>query len=337
MTDRPDPAVRLRTPLCDLLGITHPILLAPMAGVSGGRLAGAVSQAGGLGMIGGGYGDKGWLERELALVGDARFGVGFISWSLARQPELLSIALDRAPCAIMLSFGETAAFLPQIRRVNTKLIVQIQSLDQARQALAEGADVIVAQGTEAGGHGGSRSTMPLVPAVVDSAGLVPVVAAGGIADGRGLAASLMLGAQGVLCGTALYVSDEALVHDNLRRVAIAAYGDNTLRSSVFDVARGLEWPADWNLRTLRNRFTERWSADQGGFAARIGVERIRYRAATDQHDTDIAPVIVGEAIDLVTRQRPAGEIVSSIIDEGIEALRAAAAMLRYVDADHEPK
>lgn len=323
MTGRPDTAARLLTPLCDLLGITHPILLAPMAGVSGGRLAGAVSQAGGLGMIGGGYGDRDWLERELALVGDARFGVGFISWSLARQPELLNVALDHAPCAIMLSFGEVASFLPPIRRTNTKLIVQTQTLDQARQALADGADIVVAQGAEAGGHGGARSTMPLVPAVVDIAGAVPVVAAGGIADGRGLAASLMLGAQGVLCGTAFYVSDEALVHDNLRRAAIAASGDNTLRSSVFDIARGLDWPADWNLRTLRNAFTERWSADQAGFETAIGVQRSRFRAATDQHDTDIAPVIVGEAIDLVTRQRPAAEIVRSMMDEGIGALRAA--------------
>lgn len=334
MTDRPDTAVRLRTSICDLLGITYPILLAPMAGVSGGRLAGAVSQAGGLGIIGGGYGDSGWLDRELALVGDAPFGVGFISWSLARQPELLNIAIDRAPRAIMLSFGEIASFLPQIRRANTRLIVQIQTLDQARRALDDGADVIVAQGTEAGGHGGARATLPLVPAVVDIAGAVPVVAAGGIADGRGLAAALILGAQGVLCGTTFYVSDEALVHDSFRRAAIAASGDNTLRSSVFDIARGLDWPADWNLRTLRNAFTERWGTDQAGFGTAIEVERIRYRAATDQHDTDIAPVIVGEAIDLVTRQQPAAEIVRSMMDEGIEALRAAAAMLRYVDTDH---
>jgi nitronate monooxygenase len=333
MTDYLDTVVRLRTPLCDLLGIAHPILLAPMAGVSGGRLASAVSQAGGLGMIGGGYGDKDWLERELALVGDGRFGVGFISWSLARQPELLSIALDRAPRAIMLSFGETAPFLPQMRRATTKLVVQIQTLDQARQALDDGADVIVAQGTEAGGHGGARSTMPLVPAVVDIAGTVPVVAAGGIADGRGLAASLMLGAQGVLCGTAFYVTDEALVHDSLRRVAIAASGDNTLRSSVFDIARGLDWPADWNLRTVRNAFSERWDTDQAGFGTVIGAERIRYRTATDQHDTDIAPVIVGEAIDLVTCQRPAAEIVRSMMDEGVKALRDGRSIVQDVHAE----
>lgn len=332
MTDRHVPAVRLRTPLCDLLGITHPILLAPMAGVSGGRLAGAVSQAGGLGFIGAGYGDKGWLQRELAAVGDTRYGVGFIAWSLARQRDLLRIALDHAPCAIMLSFGEVAPFLSQIRRANTRLILQIQTLEQARQALAEGADVVVAQGAEAGGHGGARSTMPLVPAVVDIAGTVPVVAAGGIADGRGLAASLMLGAQGVLCGTAFYVSDEALVHDNLRRAAIAASGDNTLRSSVFDFARGLDWPPDWNLRTLRNAFTERWSTDPAGLEKRIREERVRYKAATDQHDTDIAPVIVGEALDLVTRQRPAAEIVRSMVDEGITALRDRRSMVQDLHA-----
>ena len=328
MTHRPSLAVGLWTPLCDLLGIEHPVLLAPMAGISGGRLAGAVSQAGGLGIIGGGYGDRVWLERELANVGAARFAVGFISWSLARQPELLNIALDRAPCAIMLSFGQAASFAPQIHRANAKLIAQIQSLEQARRALAEGADVIVAQGTEAGGHGGARSTMPLVPAVVDIAGNIPVVAAGGIGDGRGLAASLMLGAQGVLCGTAFYVSDEALVHDNLRRAAIAASGDDTQRGSVFDIARGLDWPADWNLRTLGNAFSRRWSADLASLATAIGPERIRYQAAIDRHDPDIAPVIVGEVVDLLTARQPAADIVTSMVAESATALRDGAVMLR---------
>lgn len=299
-----------------------------MAGISGGRLAGAVSQAGGLGIIGGGYGDRVWLERELANVGVARFAVGFISWSLGRQAELLNIALDRAPCAIMLSFGQAASFAPQIHRANAKLIVQIQTLEQARQALAEGADIIVAQGTEAGGHGGARSTMPLVPAVVDIAGKIPVVAAGGIGDGRGLAASLMLGAQDVLCGTAFYVSDEAMVHDNLSRAAIAACGDDTQRGPVFDIARGLDWPADWNLRTLRNAFTQRWSADLAGLATAIGPERIRYQAATDRHDPDVDPIIVGEVIDLVTMRQPAAKIVKSMVSEGIAALRKGVALLQ---------
>jgi len=176
----------IRTPLCDLFGVDHPVLLAPMAGVSGGALAAAVSRAGGLGLIGGGYGDADWLEREFDAAGDARIGVGFVTWSLSRQPHLLDLVLDRAPAALMLSFGDFKPFLPRIRDGQTKFIVQVQTLDQAREAVDAGVDAIVAQGTEAGGHGGTRATLPFVPAVADIAKEIPVIAAGGIADGRGL-------------------------------------------------------------------------------------------------------------------------------------------------------
>jgi len=177
----------LKTRLTTELNIQHPILLAPMAGVSGGALAAAVTNAGGLGVIGGGYGDKEWLQRELLAAGNAPVGIGFISWALQKCPDLLNVALAREPKAIFLSFGEIRSFAPQIKRAGIPLIAQIQTVAQARAAASEGAEFIVAQGTEAGGHGGTRSTFPLVPAVVDAVGNIPVIAAGGIADGRGLA------------------------------------------------------------------------------------------------------------------------------------------------------
>ena len=254
----------IRTPICDLFGIEHPVLLAPMAGVSGGRLAAAVSKAGGLGLIGGGYGDADWLMREFDAAGDARIGVGFITWSLARKPELLVLALDRNPAALMLSFGDFRPFLQKIRDQQTKLIVQVQTLEQAHDAVGAGVDAIVVQGTEAGGHGGTRSTLPFVPAVVDIAEGTPVIAAGGIADGRGLAAALALGASGALCGTTFFASDESLANENAKQTAVDGSGDDTERSSVFDMARGLDWPSDWNLRTMRNAFTRRWSANIDG-------------------------------------------------------------------------
>jgi nitronate monooxygenase len=195
----------------------------------------------------------------------SQVAIGFISWALQKSPDLLNVALARKPKAIFLSFGEIRSFAPQIRRI--PLIAQIQTVAQATAAVNEGAQFIVAQGTEAGGHGGTRSTFPLIPAVVDAVGNIPIIAAGGIADGRGLAAALMLGAAGVLCGTAFFASREALSHPNMKRAAFAASGDNTIRSSAVDIARGIDWPAQWTIRTLKNSFTERWCRDLDGLVA----------------------------------------------------------------------
>ena len=309
------------TPLCDLLGIEHPVLLAPMAGVSGGALAAAMSRAGGLGLIGGGYGDAEWLEREFNAAGDARIGAGFITWSLARQPHLLDFVLDRAAVAIMLSFGEFQPFFQTIKNAQAKIIVQVQTLEQAREALDSGVDAIVAQGTEAGGHGGTRATLPFVPAVVDIAKDIPVIAAGGIADGRGLAAALALGASGVLCGTGFFASDESLASGNAKQVAVNGSGDDTERSSVFDMARGLDWPSGWNIRTLRNSFTRQWSEDIDGLAQNLPREQERYNVASAAADTDIAPVIVGEATDLVQVREPAQTTLHRMISQAEYTLR----------------
>ena len=191
----------ISTRLTERLGISATIVLAPMDLVSGGALAAAVSAAGGLGLIGGGYGDEAWLTRELNAANDTRVGVGFITWSMAKNPRLLDLALERRPPAIMLSFGDIEPHAGKIKAAGAQLICQVQTLEQARDVAARGADILVAQGAEAGGHGISRATFPFVPAVVDAFPAIPVVAAGGIADGRGLAAALMLGADGVIMGT----------------------------------------------------------------------------------------------------------------------------------------
>ena len=236
-----------------LLDIEHPVLLAPMDVVADGTLAAAVSSAGGLGLIGGGYGDGAWLEREFAAAGNTRVGCGFITWSLAKQPALLDRALDHAPAAVMLSFGDATPFAAKIRAAGAKLICQVQTLRQAQDAAGAGADVIVAQGTEAGGHGAARGTMTLVPEVADALPDVPVIAAGGIADGRGLAAALMLGAEGVLMGTRFYASQEAAGHAEAKRRIVKGTGDDTLRSIVFDISRRNVWPDPYNGRVMRGR------------------------------------------------------------------------------------
>lgn len=317
----------IKTAITELLGIQHPVLLAPMAGVSGGVLAAAVSRAGGLGVIGGGYGDREQLQQDLNAAGNTPTGIGFITWSLAKQPDLLDVALDRAPKALFLSFGDIRPFAAKIKQVGVPLIAQVQTVQQAKQALAEGADVLVAQGTEAGGHGATRATLPLVPAVVDVAGAVPVLAAGGIADGRGLAAALMLGAAGAVCGTAFFASAESVAQAGLKQGAVAGSGDDTERGSAVDVVRGLEWPKPWTIRTLRNQFLRQWSGNLDGLRAHLDEERPRYLAARERGDTEIAAVIVGEGVDLVREQLPAAEVLRRMVEQAEAGLRNGARLL----------
>ncbi len=317
----------LRTRLTETLGITHPILLAPMGGVAGGRLAAAVSDAGGLGLIGGGYGDAAWLEREFAAAGNRRVGCGFITWSLAKNPALLDRVLERAPAAVMLSFGDPKPFAARIHAAKVLLMCQVQNRDQALQALDAGAGIIVAQGTEAGGHGGGRATLPLVPALADlvaqRAPQAMVVAAGGIADGRGLAAALTLGAEGVLIGTRFYASAESLAHDRAKACVIAASGEATVRTRIFDIVRGLDWPATITGRALSNAFAVRWHGREADLAA-AAAERERYQAAVAAGDFATAVVFAGEAADLITDVPSAATIVARIAAEAEAALNAAA-------------
>jgi nitronate monooxygenase len=188
----------------------------------------------------------------------------------------------------------------------------------------EGADIVVAQGTEAGGHGGGRSTLPLVPAVVDmvasSGRNVPVVAAGGITDGRGLAAALMLGADGVLMGTRFYVAIESLSSPGAKARVVAASGDDTLRTTVFDIARGYNWPKEYTGRAVRNRFSKAWHGNEDALT-RDQAERSHYGDAAAHGDADIAVVFAGEGIDLIHAVEPAAVILGRVIEQAEAALR----------------
>src|SRR5271156_891993 len=237
----------MKTRLTEFFGIDHPIVSAPMALASGGKLAAAVSSSGGLGLIGGGYADSEWVAREFGLADGARVGCGFITWSLARNPDLLDVTLERQPATIMLSFGDLHPFAGRIHEAGGPLLAPVQTLEHARQALDAGAEILVAQGGEAGGHGmTARSTFTLVPDVVDlAAERAPetlVLAAGGVVDGRGLAAALALGADGALAGTRFLASPEALVSPRAQQRALRASGDNTFRTRVYDIVRRLDWP-----------------------------------------------------------------------------------------------
>ena len=320
--------MQISTPLTTLLGITHPILLAPMDVVSGAGLAAAVSKAGGFGILGGGYGDAVWLERESqklsqVLTGSALpFGVGFITWSLARKPELLDIALKAKPRAIMLSFGDPAPFAERIRRAGAFLICQVQTEQMAHEALAAGADILVAQGTEAGGHGASRTTLDIVPAIVDlAAGRVPVVAAGGIADGRGLAASLVMGASGVLLGTRFYASVEADGPEAAKQRICAASSGDTVRGIIFDISRNNVWPAPFTGRCLVNDHVRRWASREVELMQNARAVAAEYAQAKAADNFDIAAVIAGEAVGLIHDIPPAAEIVERMTREAGQILQ----------------
>src|SRR5690349_17241395 len=313
----------ITTPLTSLLGITHPILSAPMASIAGSRLVMAVGEAGGFGILGGGYGDKAWLEQETAKLQKCKapFGIGFITWSMAKQPELLDIALKAKPRAIMLSFGDPQPFASRIKEVGSLLICQVQSEDMARQALDAGTDILIAQGTEAGGHGASRTLIDIVPAVIDlAAGRVPVVAAGGLADGRGLAAMMMLGASGVLMGTRFYASIEADGADEAKRRICAAENGNSVRGIIFDLSRNNVWPAPFTGRCLINDHARRWMGREVELLQNVQTVAAEYAAAKAAGNFDIAAVIAGEAVGLIHDIPPAAEIVGRIVTEAEQIL-----------------
>jgi len=315
----------MRTPTTELLAIDHPVLLAPMDRVADGRLTSAVSAAGGFGILGGGYGDEQWLVEQLgvAAASSLPFGVGFITWSMAKQPRLLDLTLERTPRAIMLSFGDPVPFADRIKRTGAILICQVQSLALAREAVAAGADMLVVQGSEGGGHGASRGLISLLPEVVDVVGSdVPIVAAGGIADGRGLAAAMMLGASGVLLGTRFYATREAAAHDAAKQLIRAACGDDTLRSIVFDISRRNVWPAPFTGRCLRNTHLERWFGREVELMRNLDQEASGYAHARDVGNFDVAAVIAGESVGLIRDLPSVAELMERMIAEASACLLA---------------
>jgi nitronate monooxygenase len=309
----------INTHLCKLLRVRHPILLAPMDLVADACLTLAVAEAGAFGILGAGYGDPVWLERELAALEEKTpqalpFGVGFITWSLAEQPQLLDQALAAEPDAVWLSFGDPAPFIGQIKAAGARVICQVQTVAMAKDAVKRGADIIVAQGAEAGGHGMSCGSMALVPAVVDAVGQqVPVVMAGGVGDGRGLAAALMLGAEGVVLGTRFYASQEAAGHAHAKARMVAAEGEDTLRSIVFDVSRQKLWPVPYTGRCLINGHARKWVGREMELLRRVDEERDAYIAARERGDFDVAAVIAGEVVGLIHDIPTANEIVQRVI------------------------
>lgn len=306
----------ISTRLTELFGLEHPIISAPMAFAAGGKLASAVSSAGALGLIGCGYGDEPWINEQFGLAEEKDVGCGFITWSLAERPQLLELALSFSPRAIFLSFGDPSEPARAIKRSGAKLICQVQSLEDVRRAVDSAADVVVAQGAEAGGHGELRGTMNFVPEVADwlrcNSPETLLCAAGGIADGRGLAASLMLGADGVVMGSRFWATQEALVHRNMHDAAKRANGDETIRSSVMDIVRNKPWPNRFTARVLRNRFTDEWHGRESELASQSDSIGPRWEEAWAKGDVSIANTFIGEATGLINEIDSAAELVGAI-------------------------
>jgi nitronate monooxygenase len=312
----------------------HPIVCAPMALVCGGTLAAAVSRAGGLGVMGGGYagtiGGGPSLEEQYRMAGNTPVGIGFITWAVESNPGAVDWAIEKRPKCLFLSFGSPTAFARKAVDADIPVFCQVQTMGHVREALDAGASVIVAQGAEAGGHGGRRSTLPFVPEVANllakRAPDVLLLAAGGIADGRGLAASLMLGADGVLVGSRFWAAEEALTPSAAVARAIAADGDQTVRTTALDSLRGVPWPAEFSFRVMRNRLLDEWSDREKEAAASFGALKESYDEARLRGDLEVAATIVGEAVGLIHARQSAAEIVFGMVAEA-EAVLARGARL----------
>jgi nitronate monooxygenase len=314
----------ITTPICALLGIEHPILNASMSATATGELAAAVSEAGGFGMIGGTNPDGApWLREQIRIARSLTtrpFGVGFIS-SFPDTAELARVALDEGVAAINHSFTDPTPFVASTHAAGAKLFVQVQTLELAIRAAEAGADVIIAQGGEAGGHAGAIGTFALLPAIVDAVAPVPVVAAGGIADGRGLAAALLLGAQGAWMGTRFVASREWGGPSWEQQAVLAATSDDTVQTRVYDLIAERSFPRENPDRMLRNAFIDRWNGREAEIPAHR--EELRAEVATGQERADlaVAGISAGVSAGLIVAARSAGEIVRGVVQEAEDLLR----------------
>jgi NAD(P)H-dependent flavin oxidoreductase YrpB (nitropropane dioxygenase family) len=328
----------MQTPLCKRLGIELPIIQAPMGGAVGPALAAAVSNAGGLGMLVPWRADLAMVRqqiRETRSLTSRPFGIN-LNLEFPQQ-ERLEAALDEGVRIISFFWRDPAALVPLAKAAGATVLHTVGTAIAARRAVDCGVDVIVAQGWEAGGHvRGTVATLPLIPVVVDAVSPVPVVAAGGIADGRGLAAALALGAAGAWIGTRFLASREAAIHPRYRELLFAACEDDTIFvDELFDVT----WPKAPH-RVLRNKTVEAWEAagcpssgKRPGEGEVIATSKtvgsiVRYRSYTPgpdaEGDIEAMSLWAGQSVGLVSKLQPAGDIVREIAEQAKATLRQLA-------------
>src|SRR6202165_2219889 len=307
---------RLRTAVCQLFGIDVPIFQAGMSTYTTPELVAAVSNAGGLGIIGGLGRTPDELRAEIRRVRELTsrpFGVNHVLCQL--NPAALQVTLAQRVPVLSLAWGRAEELTYQAHEAGIKVIHQVTTPEEAGLVASDGADVIIAPGTEGGGHVGLMSTLSLVPQVVDVVGSAPVVAAGGIADGRGLAAVLMLGAQGALIGTRFLATPEARGRGHSKDAILNAMGSQTMASSFYDDVFGQVWPGAI-VRAITHPLLEEWAGRQQEWTLAADQLRPSLEAAISAGDF----VLAGESAGLVHDIVPAGELVARIAQQAEQLL-----------------
>jgi nitronate monooxygenase len=318
----------IKTPLTRWFDLSTPIIGAPMAGVAGGDLARAVSLGGGLGMIGVSGATKAeFLTEQCAIpaASEVPYGVGLMIWVLESRPDLFEATIAAAPSLVSVSFGDPAPYVGPLHDAGIAVASQVNTAADVARALEAGVDVIVAQGTEAGGHTGRRATLPLLQEVLTLTDR-PVVAAGGIATGGGMAAALVAGAAGVWIGTPLLSCTEGLNSAAAKERVRAASGDETVLTRAFDVAEGIAWPERWPGRALENDFSRAWHGREDELVDQADARR-RVVEGRRTGDPANAPLYAGESVGLVTAERSATDVVRDMDAAAEKALRAVPKLL----------
>lgn len=321
----------MHTPFTERFGLDHPLVQAGMGHEAGGALAAAVSNAGALGTIGSIGGTPDQLATEIRACRAATnrpFAVNVVTWSWAPWAfELLDVALAERVPIVTLSFGDPVPLLAKCRAAGAKTIVQVQDVAGARDAIAAGPDAVIAQGNEAGGHTGRRGTLSFAAQVLDLAGDVPVLVAGGIGSGRGVAAALAMGASGAVLGTRFKASVEYTGPAPLKEALVASDGSDTLYDEIFDDACGLAWPRRVTGRALQNRFSAEWTGRRDALQREVAKRPPFGFVAELAGDRTTEINWAGESAGLIDRIRPAAEIVRAVIAEAEHRLRDITALL----------
>jgi enoyl-[acyl-carrier protein] reductase II len=314
-----------RTALCDLLGIEVPIVLAPMGSATSAEFAAAVSNQGGLGGIGSLFRTTAAVKRDIDKVRELTDR----PYAINHVPQLLDVeafrhTLAARPAVISFALGDPGDLVQQAHDAGSRVMVQVTTVAQAVQAAERGADVIIAQGGEAGGYGGNVGTMVLVPQVVDAVSPVPVVAAGGIFDGRGFAAALMLGAAGVNLGTRFLASEEAPIPSEWKQAIIAATSEDTMKAEVLNDISPLPGAAGYNtvLRSLHTPFLDDWTARPE--EVRQNAERLRGLIVASHQEGRPQETLLtaGQTVGGINRILPVAEIMLSLVAEAEAVLSA---------------